>query len=432
MLAGKRAAANVAALQGGPVVALDLSDENDVREPARMPSPAAGVSGPAVLQILPALDAGGAARGTVALARQLTDAGWRALVASSGGPGAAELESFGARSFRLSVHARNPFTTRANIRRLRRLIREHHVHLVHVGSRAPAWSAYYAARRCEVPLVTTINGVYEGSRGLFRRRYDALMARGDRVIAVSDYVAAHVRKHYGVPAERLRVIYRGIDMGRFDPAVVGRPRIDALIEHWRVPPGAKVVLLPGRFLRRRGHRLFLHAIERLPRRDILCLIVGSFDRAGNYAGEIEGLIGALGLGSVVRLVGSCDDMPTALMVADVVVVPSSGASEPFGRVSLEAQAMGKPVVVTDVGGLGETLMPAATGWLVEPDDPDALANALELALAMPDAARARLAARARRFVMRHFSLEQMGEATMQVYRELLEGHPPDGDAGVIA
>jgi glycosyltransferase involved in cell wall biosynthesis len=124
---------------------------------------------------------------------------------------------------------------------------------------------------------------------------------------------------------------------------------------------------------------------------------------------------------VARLVGSCDDIPAALMLAHVVVVPSSGAAEPLARVAVQAQAMGKPVILTDVGGLGETLMRAATGWLVAPDDPAALADALELALAMPDEVRARLAARARRFVDRNFSLEQTGEATVRVYRELLEG-----------
>jgi glycosyltransferase involved in cell wall biosynthesis len=249
------------------------------------------------------------------------------------------------------------------------------------------------------------------------------MASGDRVIAVSEHVAGHVRERYGVPPERLRVIRRGIDMRRFDPAAVERARVDAAAAQWRVPPGAKVVLVP-RSVRREGHRLVLQAIEKLGRRDFLCLIVGSFEQAGRHMGEIESSIGALGLGSVARLVVPCEDMPAALMLAHVVVVPSSGAAEPLSRVSVQAQAMGKPVILTDVGGLGETLMPAATGWLVEAGDPDALAGALELALAMQSEVRARLAARARRFVVRHFSLEQMGEATVQVYRELLEGRAP--------
>jgi glycosyltransferase involved in cell wall biosynthesis len=402
------------------VVALDLPDKNEVSEPVATVSASADVSGPAILQILPALDEGGGARGAIDLARHLVGRGWRALVASSGGSGEAELSACGARCFRLPVHTRNPLTIRANARRLQRLIRDHDVRLVHAHARAPAWSACHAARRCAVPFVTTIQGVYEDARGMFRRDDNRVMATGDRVIAVSDYVAEHVRERYGVPPGRVRVIHRGIDMSRFDPAAIERSGVDAVAEQWRVPPGAKLVLVP-RMVGRKGHRLFLQAIDRLAQRDLLCLIVGSFERAGKHAGEIEGLIGALGLGSVARLVGSCDDIPAALMLAHVVVVPCSGAAEPLARVAVQAQAMGKPVILTDVGGLGETLMRAATGWLVAPDDPAALADALELALAMPDEVRARLAARARRFVDRNFSLEQTGEATVRVYRELLEG-----------
>ena len=411
------------------MVALDLPDKNEVSEPVPTAAAGTGVSGPAILQILPALDEGGAKRGAIDLARHLVGRGWGALVISGGGPGETELESFGACSFRLPVNSTNPFTIRANVRRLQRLIREHGVHLVHVRSRAPAWSAYQAARRCHVPFVTTIHGVYERARGILRRDYNRVMARGDRVIAVSDYVAEHVRQHYGVPPERLRMIHRGIDMTRFDPAAVELSRVDAVAAQWRVPPGARLVLVPS-MVGRRNHRLLLHAIDRLARRDFLCLIFGSFEQDGKYAVETEGLIGALGLGSVARLVVPCQDMPAALMLADVVVVPANGAAEPLSRVSVQAQAMGKPVILTDVGGLGETLMPAATGWLVAPGDPEALANALELALAMPDEVRARLAARARRFVSRNFSLEQTGEATMRVYRELLEGPVSDAD-GIV-
>jgi glycosyltransferase involved in cell wall biosynthesis len=399
---------------------------NDIANQVRVEQAAGAGDGPRVLQVLPELNEGGAERGTVDLAGYLIGEGWTALVASAGGNGESELKMLGATSVRLPLHSKNPFTMRANIRRLQRLIREHGVQLVHARSRAPAWSAYYAAKRAKVPFVTTFHGVYQGSDGLFKRRYNAIMARGERVIAISDYVAEHVRERYQVPPERLRVIYRGIDITAFDPAAVAEERRAVLAERWRLSAGAKVVMLPGRVVRRKGHTLLLRALERLPRRSFVCLMVGEVE-SGSYANEVDGLIGAMGLREVARMVGPCDDMPAALTLADLVVVPSTLAPEPFGRVSVEAQAMGKPVIVTDVGGLGETLMPAATGWLVPPDDVDELTRALQLALAMPDDARARLAARARRFVARNFTLEQMGRSTLAVYRELLEGDEPETD-----
>jgi glycosyltransferase involved in cell wall biosynthesis len=382
-------------------------------------------TGPAVLQVLPRLGHDGIARGTVDLARHLVASGWRALIASNGGPGEAEFAACGARCYRLPLHSRNPLTMRANVRRLERLIRDQDVRVVHARARAPAWSACYAARRCRVPFVTSINGVY--SQGIFKRHYNAIMTRGDRVIAVSEYLAEHVRQRYGVPEQRLRVIRRGIDLGQFDAKAIDRRRVEDLARRWGVRPGAKIVIAPARVVPRNSQRVLLQAIAKLARPDSVSVILES---SNHVARELEDQIGALKLGNMVRLVGAWDDVPAALMLADVVVVASSAAFEPLSRLAVAAQAMGKPVIATGVGGLGETLMPAATGWLIEPDDPDALVDALELALAMPEDVRARLAVRARRFVTRNFSLEQTGEATLQVYRELLAVRAPDADAGI--
>jgi glycosyltransferase involved in cell wall biosynthesis len=392
---------------------------NDIAAKPPVDEAAPPPEGPRVLQVVPALGEGGVERGTLDIARVLVAEGWQALVASSGGAGEKELREIGGTFIQLPLHGKNPLILRANIGRLQRLIRSHKVDLVHARSRAPAWSAYFAAKRCKVPFVTTFHGVYEGSEQWFKRRYNAIMARGQRVIAISQYVADHIRDRYGVGPDRLRVIPRGIDVATFDPEQVDPARRAALAERWRLPEGVRVVMLPGRVTRIKGHQLLLRAIERMSRRDFVCLMVGSVEPRTSYVSEVEALIGALGLSDVVRMVGTCDDMPAALSLADFVVVPSIGP-EGFGRVSVEAQAMGKAVIAADIGGLSETVMPAATGWLVPPNDAGELAQALELALAMPDDARARLATRARRFVARNFTLEQMGRRTLAVYRELLE------------
>jgi glycosyltransferase involved in cell wall biosynthesis len=392
---------------------------NDIAAKPPVDEAAPPPEGPRVLQVVPALGEGGVERGTLDIARVLVAEGWQALVASSGGGGEAELREIGGSFFRLPLHAKNPLVMRANIGRLQRLIRSQNVDLVHARSRAPAWSAYFAAKRCKVPFVTTFHGVYEGSEQWLKRRYNAIMARGQRVIAISQYVADHVRERYDVGPDRLRVIPRGIDLPAFDPESLDPARKAALAERWRLPEGVRVVMLPGRVTRIKGHQLLLRAIERMSRRDFICLMVGSVEPRTSYVSEVEALIGALGLSEVVRMVGTCNDMPAALALADFVVVPSIGP-EGFGRVSVEAQAMGKAVIAADIGGLSETVMPAATGWLVPPNDASELAQALELALAMPDDARARLATRARRFVARNFTLEQMGRRTLAVYRELLD------------
>jgi glycosyltransferase involved in cell wall biosynthesis len=373
-----------------------------------------------VLQVLPALGEGGVERDTLDLARYLAEHGWTPLVVSSGGPGENELRNLGVATFRLPLHSKNPLIIQANVRRLQKLVQEQNVQLIHARSRAPAWSAYYAARRCGIPFVTTFHGVYRGGQRFFKRRYNSIMARGDRVIAISEHVAHHVRERYGVPLDRLRVIHRGIDVEAFATDQIAPDRVTELARRWQVAGGSKVVMLPGRVTRIKGHLLLLQAIEQMARRNFTCLIVGNLDRKSSYVREIERQLGARGLAKIVRLVGGCRDMPAALALADVVVLPAIGP-EGFGRVSVEAQALGKPVVASDIGGLGETLMPAATGWLVPPDRADELARALELALALPDDVRARLATRARRFVLRRFTAERMAARTLAVYRELLDG-----------
>ncbi|MDX1540892.1 MAG: glycosyltransferase, partial [Geminicoccaceae bacterium] len=260
-----------------------------------------------------------------------------------------------------------------------------------------------------------------------KRRYNAIMARGERVIAISDFVAEHVRTVFGVGPDRLRVIRRGVDLEEFDPAAVDEAKRQELREQWRIPPEQQVVMLPGRISRRKGHLFLVRALAQLERDDVYCLMVGGFEPRSSYVSELQGLIGATGLEGRVRLVGPTREMAAALSLADVVVVPSIDPPEAFGRVSVEAQAMGRPVIVSDNGGLGESMMPAATGWLVPPAEPAALAAALDLALAMPADARERLARRARRFVMRSYSVEQMAKRTLAVYRELLE-RPSEGEA----
>jgi glycosyltransferase involved in cell wall biosynthesis len=356
---------------------------------------------------------------TVEIAEALTRAGASALVATEGGRLATAVKSAGGEVVELPLASKNPITMLSNARRLAGLVEARGVDLVHARSRAPAWSAFFAARRTRRPFVTTFHGAYSG-RFLPKRFYNSIMARGDRVIAISDYVAHHVGERYGVAPDRLRVIHRGIDAEAFAADRIAPDRVNDLAKRWQVAGDAKIVMLPGRVTRIKGHLQLLQAIEQMARRNFTCLVVGNLNRKSGYVREIERQIGARGLARIVRLVGGCHDMPAALALADVVVLPAIGP-EGFGRVSVEAQALGKPVVASDIGGLGETLMPAATGWLVPPDRADELARALELALALPDDVRARLATRARRFVLRRFTAERMATRTLAVYRELLDG-----------
>ncbi len=402
----------------------DMEDLISVRE---VEEAIARLKGPRVLQVLPALNHGGVERGTLDVARYLIDRGWSPIVASNGGGQEKRLFDMGAVSLNLPVHSKNPLVMRANVRRLRRIIQEHDIQLVHARSRAPAWSAYYATKRANVPFVTTFHSLYSGADNFIKRGYNAIMTRGDRVIGISDYVGDHVAKRYGVGADRLRVIPRGVDLDEFDPEKVSDARINALFDKWQLNRNKRIVMLPARISERKGHVWLLKALHKLWQdgkgKDVICIMVGGHDLSSRYANKVENMIIDLKLERKVWLVGACDDMPAAYALSDVVIIPSVGP-EAFGRTSIEAQAMGKPVIATNHWGLSETIMPAATGWLVQPDNVGELVNSIDLALAMPEDAKSRLVARARRFVSRHYSIQRMGKSTLAVYRELLEGRRP--------
>jgi glycosyltransferase involved in cell wall biosynthesis len=375
---------------------------------------------PAVLQIVPRLVSGGAERGTVDMAKALVAAGWTSCVASSGGPLEHDILRSGATHLRLPLASKNPLVMRRNAGALARLIRQLRIDIVHARSRAPAWSAWRAANSTRRHFVTTFHNAYDVSVPL-KRWYNSVMARGERVIAISQFVADHAAQVYGVGPERLRTISRGVDLDIFDPRRVGAERIASLARRWRLPDGAPLVMLPGRLTRWKGGLDFITAIAMLGRRDVCCLLVGPEQRRG-FRRELEAAVGRHRLGELFRIVEDCRDMPAAYMLADVVVSASTDP-EGFGRIIIEAQAMGRPVVATDHGGTRETIVPGLTGWLVPPRDPAALAGAIGQALSLSVSERLVFAERTIAHVAGRFTREAMCARTIQVYEELLFPEP---------
>ena len=374
--------------------------------------------GACVLQVLPELGvAGGVERGTIEIAAAIVKAGGRALVASAGGPLAHEIVRTGGRHVSLPLASKNPYVIWKNIERLKALIADEKVDIVHARSRAPAWSAYHAARAAKVHFVTTFHGAYSIGN-LLKLRYNSVMAKGERVIAISDFIAGHVMQNYGVPVGRLRTIHRGVDLDRFNPAKVSAERVIQLSTKWNLGDGMPVVMLPGRLTRWKGQTVFIEAVARLKTRDLRCLLVGSDQGRTAYRRELESLITARGLAGIVRVLDNCNDMAAAYMLTDVVV-SASIAPEAFGRVIPEAQAMGRPVIATDHGGARETVIEGETGWLVPPSDPDALAAAIEKVLAVRGPVREILAAKAMANIREHFSTASMCAKTLAVYDEVL-------------
>ncbi len=372
---------------------------------------------PAVLQVLPALDTGGVERGTIEVTAALTEAGFRAYVASAGGRMEAEVAKAGGEHTRLPLASKDPLVIWRNAGRLEAIARERGIAILHARSRAPAWSARIAARRTGAAFVTTYHGTY--NEGLpFKRAYNAVMASGDRVIAISHFIARHLIARHGTDPSRVRVIPRGVDPLRFDPASVQGDRMRRLAEAWRLPDGAPVILLPGRLTRWKGQAVLVEALARMERQDAVAVLAGDTQGREGYRAGLEAQARTRGVAERLRMPGDCADIPAGLMLADAVVSASTDP-EAFGRVVVEGQAMARPVVATNHGGAAETVEEGVTGWLVPPGDAEALAARLDRMLALGEAERQALGARAREAVLARYTTKLMCAATLDVYREVL-------------
>jgi glycosyltransferase involved in cell wall biosynthesis len=378
-----------------------------------------------LLQVIPELETGGAEQSTIDVAQAVVRAGGTALVATRGGRMTARLEADGGRLAQMPVQTKNPLMMLGNAARLVTLIRQENVSIVHARSRAPAFSALWAAHVTGTPFVATYHGVYKAQSGL-KRWYNAVMTRGDLVIANSDYTRNHVLQEHHIDPGKLVTIPRGVDLDRFDPAFTPPHRIDALKAAWSIAPNdhRTRIVLAGRLTRIKGHLTIVEAARRLAaqgRRDFLILFVGDDQGRTGYAAEVQGAIEAAGLADNIKIVGHCDDMPAAYLLADLAILPTT-VPESFGRAAVEPQAMGRPVIASNHGGVTETILDGATGWLAPVDDPAAWAAALATAIDVGPTKRIQMGEAGKKRARQLYSADAMCAQTLAAYERVLEAH----------
>ncbi len=378
-----------------------------------------------VLQVIPAMRSGGAELGCLQVAEALAAAGHRALVISEGGRMVDDLVRVGAEHITASVATKNPARIWLNARMLARLIAREHVDVVHARSRAPAWSAWLAAKRAGIPFVTTYHSGYTEASAL-KRAYNAVMVKGARVIAVSQWIADLIASRYGTPRAKIAVIHRVVDLERFDPAAVSEERRAALRRAWGVASDTPIILLPGRVTRRKGHDVLLRAAALIKDDLAFTIVCAGDDQAGSsYRAEMDRLVAQLGLADRVEFVGHVTDMPAAYALA-TASVSAATSPEGFQRAMLESQAMGVPVAVSDEGPGVEVVRAAArcgegeaTGFNFASGDAQALAAALRTILSMSDAERRAMGARGRAWVASAYGRDTLTRATLALYQDVV-------------
>jgi len=376
-----------------------------------------------LLQVVPELETGGAEQTTLDVARAVIDAGGRALVATRGGRMTARLEADGARLTQMPVQSKNPLVMLGNAARLVDLIRREKVSLIHARSRAPAFSALWAAQATRTPFVATYHGVYK-ARSSLKRWYNAVMTRGDLVIANSDYTRDHVLAEHHLDPAKIVTIPRGVDLDRFNPSFVTPDRLEKLRRDWGVAENDRRTkfLLAGRLTRIKGHLTIIEAAAQMKaegRSDFLVIFAGDDQGRTEYGEELAKAISDAGLADQVKIVGHCSDMPAAYLLADVAILPTI-VPESFGRAAVEPQAMGRPVIASSHGGTVETVADGTSGWLVAPGDAPAWAAAMVRAIELGATRRMEMGQIGMNRTRQLYRVDAMCAATLAAYERVLE------------
>ncbi|MBQ7285618.1 MAG: glycosyltransferase family 4 protein [Alphaproteobacteria bacterium] len=329
-----------------------------------------------------------------------------------------ELEKSKIPHLKLDLKTKNPLKIYLNSKKLEKFIKDNDINIVHARSRAPAWSAYWAAKRAGVHFMTTFHGTYGlGPLGI-KKIYNRVMTYGELVIAISNHIKSHMLKNYKVDENKIRLIHRCVSIEKFSPEQVSQQRIIAAIKDNNIPEDKPVISLIGRVTHWKGQHKLIEALSKMKNKNYHCLIVGSDQGRTAYSDSLRTLAQKLGVIDRVQFIGHSFDIPALLMVSDVVL---STAIEPeaFGRAAIEGQAMGKIMIASNIGGSLENTIDGITGKLYDAQDSQALADAIDWALDLPEKEKNKIGKAAIKNVKDNFTKQKMCDSTIAVYEELI-------------
>lgn len=371
-----------------------------------------------VLQVLPELGQGGVELGTIEIASELQKRGIENYVASEGGRMEYNLERIKVKHFTLPLKTKNIFKMYLNSLRLARIIKKYGITIVHARSRAPAWSAYWAAKRCGVHFVTTFHGTYGLGPWGIKKFYNKIMTYGERVIAISNHIKQHILKNYKTDESKIRLIHRCVNMENFNVETTSAERMIKYLEDNNIPEDKPIVTLIGRLTNWKGQKLLIEALHLIDNEDFFCVIIGDDQGRKKYSSELRKMIANYNMTDRFLFIRNVKDIPAAMMVSDVVL-STSIEPEAFGRIAIEGQAMGRVVVASNIGGSVETVIDGVTGRLYESTSVKALAEAIEWALHLSTEEREKIGAAGIKNVKEHFTKQIMCDKTIEVYKELI-------------
>ena len=377
-----------------------------------------------VLQVIPRLGYGGAETGCYDLAHFLHEQNSKSMIVTSGGELLRYVKKNKVKIIRLPVHSKNPILMFVNALILSIIILIYNIDIVHARSRAPAWSCFFSCFITRRKFVTTFHGTYNFSNSL-KKFYNSVMVRSKLIIAGSNFIFNHINENYEKflkSNNKLMVIFRGINLEYYNKKNVSENKVTKLMSAWKIDSDKKTILLPGRLTYWKGQDLFIEAInvliEDYNKSNFQAIILGSDQGRNVYSKRLFGLVQRYQLNKKIKFINSCNEMPTAYSLSDIIV-SSSIEPEAFGRIAVEAQAMEKPIVASDIGGAKETVVNGKSGFLYKSGDPRELAKVLNNVMELDQEALYSIGKEGRKNVTKKVNVEQMCQTTFTEYKKLL-------------
>ena len=376
-----------------------------------------------VLQVIPKLGYGGAETGCYDLAHYLYEQNCVSYIVTSGGELLKYVDKKKVKIIRLPVHSKNPILIIFNAIILTLIILFLNISVVHARSRAPAWSCLFATKITRKKFVTTFHGTYNFNNSL-KKFYNSVMLRSDLIIAGSNFIFTHIQDNYSKlldPKKKFLVIFRGINTDYFDSSTIIDSDEDKLLNKWEIKRGKKIILMPGRLTNWKGQELFIEAInlvnKELGHEAFYAVILGSDQGRKIYKQKIERLVEQYRLNNQIRFINNCKKMPTAYKISDIIV-SASIEPEAFGRVSVEAQSMEKPIIASNIGGSNETIIDNKTGILFESGKAESLCKKIIEVLQLDETTLKSIGNEGRKNVIKRFNIEKMCFSTYSEYKKL--------------
>ena len=377
-----------------------------------------------VLQVIPRLGYGGAETGCYDIAHYLAEKDCGSFIATSGGQLLKFIKKNKVTVFRLPVHSKNPILIIINVIVLSFLILFNNINIVHARSRAPAWSCFFACFLTRRNFITTFHGTYNFKDNI-KKFYNSIMLRSKLTIAGSNFIFDHINKNYSkylTRKKKLRVIFRGINTEYFNKKNISILKQEKLKMEWEISPNKFTILMPGRLTSWKGQEKLIEALNILIQdynnSNFQAVILGSDQGRSVYKKKLINLAQRYSLNQKLKFINHCKEMPLAYSLADVVV-SASIKPEAFGRVSVEAQAMSKPIIASNIGGSKETIIKDKSGFLYKHDDPRELAKIINTVMGFDQDALNSIGNEGRKNIIKKFDVESMCDSTLREYKKLL-------------